>query len=460
MSNGKPTAVHFSLIFFVMLSIILAVLFWITKSDYNESQTQLAAETESNAAAKEGQRQSLNELNEIKRRAGLTDLPVGLDDDETEQTMLGAMKKLMAEIGSGPMQGDQSWVSAIRKLHSKYENARGSLQKRQDEINRKEAELEALNEAKKATNTKFQEQTAKAEEDLRKTVQSKDEELTAMSQQVDELKQEKEDLLTQVAQLQQTLKDATDEFEERLAGLTARNNKLRQEQDELIDQTWERADGLVQFVDHGRKLAFINLGSSDGLPVRTSFSVYRADHQGVARRNKEDIKAKIEVTRIVGSHLAEARILEQDIALPIAKGDPVYSPLFTVGVKEKISFVGTIDLDGDGNSDRERLHTIVAAAGAEVDNEVLDDGSLVGDGLSVDTSFLVIGDIPSAEPTADPDQDEANAQVRAMEAELKQSARELGIRWVALKDFMDYVGYKPRSRLFRPGEEYELGADE
>ena len=117
----------------------------------------------------------------------------------------------------------------------------------------------------------------------------------------------------------------------------------------------------------------INLGEADGLRVRTTFSVYRKENNGVGR-DAEDIKAQIEVIKVTGAHRAEARILEDDIYQPITKGDPIYTPLWSPGITEKFVVVGTVDLDRDGIPDRERFHDIVASAGGVITHEVLDDG--------------------------------------------------------------------------------------
>ena len=118
--------------------------------------------------------------------------------------------------------------------------------------------------------------------------------------------------------------------------MIAANAKLRQQVDEIQDISFETADGRISFVDHGRNLVWINLGEADSLPIRTGFSVYTKANHGIGRRSMTDIKGKIEITRVIGAHLAEARILKEDIYRPMAEGDPIYSPLFNAGRSEKI----------------------------------------------------------------------------------------------------------------------------
>ena len=121
------------------------------------------------------------------------------------------------------------------------------------------------------------------------------------------------------------------------------------------------------------KLVWINRGEADALRKGTTFSVYKQINKGVAR-GSQDIKGAIEVTRIVGPHQAEARITRSKIDDPIVTGDPIYTPLWRAGVKEKFAFVGLIDLDNDGVSDRDVLHDLVNAANGEIVDEVDDQG--------------------------------------------------------------------------------------
>ena len=65
-----------------------------------------------------------------------------------------------------------------------------------------------------------------------------------------------------------------------------------------------------------RQVVWINLGSADGVKNKAKFAV--AD-----RADDEAVKGHIEVTRLLGPHLSEARILDQEARRPIGKDDPV-----------------------------------------------------------------------------------------------------------------------------------------
>ena len=178
----------------------------------------------------------------------------------------------------------------------------------------------------------------------------------------------------------------------------------------MKQQSFEVADGIIRWVENSNGMVYINLGSDDKLKERTTFSVYAKDSSGIGK-GQEDIKGSIEVVRIIDAHTAAAKIVDEDLYRPMAQGDQIYSPLWTAGRAERFSFVGAMDLDNDGRSDRGLLHQIVATAGAEIDNEVDDEGNRIppveeGGAITERTKFLVLGDIPDMSKLSRPEDKE------------------------------------------------------
>jgi hypothetical protein len=217
--------------------------------------------------------------------------------------------------------------------------------------------------------------------------------------------------------------------------------------------SFEVADGLVQRVDNSSKLVWINLGSDDFLKPRMTFSVYSKENQGVGR-GAEDVKGKIEVTRILGPHIAEARIAEEDLFRPMVANDLLYTPLWSPGLVEKVAFVGLIDLDGDGKSDWDEMLQLLALAGASVDTFVDESGKRLPDGskITVQTKFLVRGFIPEPDTVAANDKERV-LEIRKHEAEMVKEARINGVRTIKLNDFLAFIGFESKRRVFRPGQD-------
>lgn len=225
--------------------------------------------------------------------------------------------------------------------------------------------------------------------------------------------------------------------EEAKSKLTELNTSDEKEAKEAV----EKPDGIIVRVDPVTRRVWIDLGSEDRLRPKISFSVYPQKQIDLGK-NKKDIKAKIEVTKIINNHLAEARVIQEDFDRPIQEGDLVDSPIFTPGQIEFFSFIGTFDFDRDGQSDREILHDVLANAGAEIELEVSDQGNRIPEKgvMTQKSKFLVIGEIPIPN---------AKFPVRAAEVlkiidesnALRKEALKKGIRVVTLKDFLNYIGY-------------------
>lgn len=197
----------------------------------------------------------------------------------------------------------------------------------------------------------------------------------------------------------ESLQLRTDEYTRSVAKLndtiskTAEQNDLLKEKvDRYEQETFDLADGLV--VRSGIKTAYINLGSADGLRVNRTFSVYDAD---VSNFEAGAQKATIEVIRIAGAHMAEARITRQDHLAPIIRGDKILSPVWDPGYSVPIALVGVIDLDGDGTSDREKLVQMIKKNGGEVVAQHDDEGNIIGK-IDSSTRYIVLGDAPVPGP--------------------------------------------------------------
>jgi hypothetical protein len=140
------------------------------------------------------------------------------------------------------------------------------------------------------------------------------------------------------------------------------------------------------------------LGSADSLRRQVTFSVYDADQHDAAKAEK---KGSIEVTRILGEHMAEARITEDDPKNPIITGDHVYSQVWHRGKKLRFALTGIIDFDNDG------------------------------------------GDFPEAA---------TQATLEKTWEDMNKEAIGLGIETITINEFLAQMGYKPQDRTVSLGE--------
>jgi hypothetical protein len=449
LSQNKPTGVHFALIIFVMLTLVFVVVSFVSIRD--RAEAQIAAEQ----ARKKYQdvdgalRRADEKIEEMKKRIGHQFDSVGLQDPEDPTTVLGAMGRDMKRFGGNLAQSTYS--STLEKLRQELDTITQERNARQQDQNQLKREILALQNDYQTMVDQATAARDRAERDKQVVIANKEEAIAAKDKEIAGLEDDYHQVQAELERVKGRLENEVALRDDEIRKLTAINIRLNEKLDKESDKSFEVADGVVRWVDHSSKRVWINLGGFDKLYDRTGFSVYTKMHQGIGR-GKADIKGSIEVLRILGPHLAECRILDNDIDRPIATGDPVYTPLWSPGLTNSFSLVGLIDFDGDGQSDRQPLQNLITAAGAKVDNEVDDKGSRSGKALTVDTKFLIVGKIPDPTEVLPGDKDAALEIIKHHSQMLKE-ARQQGVRVVSLNDFLSFIGFKPTRRLWVPGTE-------
>ena len=447
MAASKPTAVHFSLIFFVMATLIGGVMAYLNFKDLGEANAKLEQ------AQKDSQRDGAlarkldEEIQALKKLIGNEHDDIGLDN-KTPNTVIGATEqdiKTHAEVLAEP-----TIKNTLIKISSQLNQTKNQLAQEQTAKNDLEAQFLALKGELNKVVDEHKKARDNSEKDLADTQKVKEEEVSAKDQQISALQKENEEILIELDQLRETDANKIKALENKNNTYASLIDTLRSQLSQLQKVSFEKPDGLVRTVDNSTGVVWINLGEADRLPKGMTFSVYRKAHQGIGR-GEEDIIGAIEVTKILGPHLSEASIVGDDIYQPISPGDPIYTPLWGLGRPETFAISGIIDLDGDGKSDMEQLRQIVENANAKVDNEVTELGERLGNGLSVHTKFLVIGESPNIDNAKTDEQRDKMQELLAKMKEIREEARLKAVRVVGINDFLSYIGYKPQRRLHVPG---------
>lgn len=455
-ASSKPSAVHFTLVFFILLSAILGVMYWVTYRNLDEKLADLKKAKDESTADKAATNKVLDQLEAVKKVAGLPFPEVG-ETDPKPNTAIGDANNTIAK--NAPEVQPATLTAAVNKLNEEKTTAssdRDSALTNQKTTQKEYTELDNVYKAKLAEQTTAR---TKADTDLADLAKKKEEEIAQKLADIETLKKEIASAQAELGEEKDAHAKTTKELNQRVTFLKIINERLQGEIDGLRKTSFEAPDGNIRWVDHEAKLVWINLGSADNLHTRTTFSVYTRNTSGVASDTK-DIKGAIEVTLIRGPHEAEARIIKEDIYRPMAKGDPVYTPLWSPGGTEQFAFVGKIDIDGDGIDDRDRLHEVIGAARARISNEVDDKGVLYVHGkvatepeINEETKFLVLGTMPEMAEAALPEERDVIKKIFDYRKKMMDAAREHAVRPVKLSDFLSYIGYVPERRLFRPGEE-------
>jgi len=456
-SGNNITAVHFSLIFFVMLSIILGVVAYLK---INETAELRKSSTEQSNEARKNKTEwdkAAEEKRAIQNAAGYPEAttPAGAGGQDSPQARMQVDLKMYGDNATTLKAALWQKLQDIDKLKADLKAAQASFDDTKTKLEQEKKTLydSIHSPARDANNRpigyveKLKEEAAKVmkiENDAKKAIaewqtlyDKSQRDFAAMRKAKDDADAANKE---QVAKFEKAIKDLQNTVAVQL-----------QKIDDLQKVSFERPDGVIHQVDHSTKLVWINLGSEDRLPERMAFSVYNQAHHGIAR-GTQDIKGSIEISRIRGSNMAEARILKNDPYNPIRAGDPIYTPLWSPGVTESFAFSGILDVDGDGKSDRDLLHRLVKAAKAKISNEVDDNGVRHGTGLTNADKFLVLGTVLDPQETADAKERARRTKLSDAHLKIESEAKNNGVRVIRLPDFLAYIGFKSDRRLWRPGE--------
>lgn len=369
-------------------------------------------------------RELTDELHKLKIKAGF---PETIALAEWERSVGEDMKTYAPTLT--PEQ--QSYREALKQLSNALRESstnlaatKADLQAQQTINEQREAAKETQivshkTNLEEAAKTYAQEQS-RFMSDRERLEKEKADQLALNQKSTEEFDKEREAKTRQMAQL-----------EGQLALIRAQMGQQQETIAELEGRTQANPDGTIRRVNQ-RGTVWIDVGDSDHLPRQLSFSVYGVDQNGVARDKR---KGAIEVTQILGSHLAEAKILEDDILNPIVPGDQIYTPLWQPGRQEHFALAGFMDLDGDDLSDRPIVRDIITLSGGAIDAELDDEGKLQGQ-LTMDTRYLIVG--PKK-------QDATEAKVGQLQAD----AKELGVEVITLATFLERSGWKDTKRVLR-----------
>jgi hypothetical protein len=463
-ASTKPTAVHFSLVFFVMAALILTIALYLTGKEYATAVAAKNKSADDAAAAQNSLNKTLDEVAALKKRLGYVDFEaVGAETDSTPNTVLGVLNRDMTLYGKEQLQpnaANPTVAATLQSLRAALTAALADLNQRRTELATVQAELAQEKKAHSERAKKLQDSQTSSEDQLKQLVSQKNELVSEKDREISKWREE----FRREQREREAVRDELDTVRKTLEGkvrdLENVVQDMREKLNALEDLSFDLPDGHIVQVDNTTRAVWIDVGADDSIRSQVSFSVYMKNHHGLGGSNG-DIKAKIEVTKIRGPHLAEARILTEDLTRPIQIGDPIYSPVWSKGLKEYFSFVGVVDMDGDGKSDRELLHSVLENAGSGVEVEINDKGERVPEGglLSVKSKFLVVGKIedPTDYPLADADKQAEVRKVAQEAKELSNEALRKGIRTISFRDFLNYIGYEPQSRLYNATEMRPFG---
>lgn len=168
---------------------------------------------------------------------------------------------------------------------------------------------------------------------------------------------------------------------------------------------------------------------------------------------KLESKGRIEVVRIVGPHQAECRILEDKASDPILPGDWIHSPAWSPGQRLHFALVGFMDIDGDQDSDRETIRHVITMNGGVIDTEIKDDGIRDTGKMSVNTRYVVVGDVSETGNLKITNRDAYKKTYNAFVDEMTL----FSVEKISVQQLLDMMGWKPEEKTTGLGGGIDTG---
>lgn len=428
-----------ALISFVILTILLGVGTFYFFKQWEDAELRAKANQEKEAQKTKEVIKANEDMASMKKWIGQT-------PDAAFTKVNEDFNKDMTTYGGAYPAESRFYRKVLEQLYNELQKKNEALTAEQNTVKDVTAKLQQFEASKEPVIAGFQSQAKKAADDL-----------AAQRQQFNDdrgkLNQEKDELAGRIVKTQKQSEETLGQLGSRLE--TA-NNKIRTlvqmikdrtgQLEEAKKQTFEIAHGKIRWVNQRTGTVWINLGQADNLNRQTSFAVYTMNTNDVTQANK---KASIEVTQILGDHLAEARVVEDSVSNPIMPGDVIYTPLWKPGEQLHVALAGLLDVDGDGKSDLEMLRSMIASSGTIVDMYVDDNGKKQGK-MTTDTRYLVLGKVP--ETKAGP-ADKTGDDSQTVFTSVMREAETLGLKTIPLHELLTRVGFKNENRVvsFGPG---------
>jgi len=437
MATNRPNlGLQIALIIFVLVTIALAVS---TFMFFKENQETLIAKSASDDAAKKEEQKrvvAVNELNQIKPFLGRG------PQDKVEQ-MDEEFKRDQALYGATFPEAVQTYPQMLKNAVDAYMILQAKLADQEKTIARLEQEKQ--DEKKKTEvasaefNKQYETQTKELLRDREKFEADRKEFVTAQAKLAGDIEKKNKDITEASAQSTREIEVRNKAIEE----LKKESSSVKSELQDIQKVDYNAPDGTIVRVNQRERTVWIDKGQADGIKPQMIFSVYDRSASNIAGENVKP-KGAIEVIKIIDAHLSEAAITSDDLKDPLMKEDKIMNPSFRAGKPERFAVAGFIDLDGDGQSDLNRLITLIHNNGGIVDAMIDDQGKMTGR-VTSGTKILVLGERPT---DAVKSEEALKSFTRMM-----QDATAEKVNTMPLADFVKFMGYQGRERSVPLGKD-------
>jgi len=420
-----------TLIVFIILTLALGVTSYFMAQGYKETSIKLS-QAEEKASAAEGEVRNLNgQIDKLKEKIGhpAADGAALLTEMETDlQNIFGDS----TEIPKSFKDAFQQLTTYMAQLNSDLAEA----QRQRDEFRLEAERQETIAQQQKV---EFEQQTIKLGQEFKDQINQANQRNEDLGNSYHELEMKFDTMEKEAKRINEEYRVQTADANETATAIAQINDSLRNKLEQMSQADFEIPDGKIIYVDQLNRRVRLNIGKAEGVRLLTNFSVFpfNAVELGVLQP-----KGSIEITRIIGDHESEARILSDEMLNPFMAEDIIFTPLWKKGDTVKIALDYFLDIDNDGKNDVETVMDLIHTNGSEVVVWVDDKGEMHGK-LTPEVTYFIKGEelTDTLQRSLNLDQPTWDAIVKA-HTELFETARLNSVREVRLPEFLRRVNYR------------------
>ncbi|MDR0390277.1 MAG: hypothetical protein LBH59_00080, partial [Planctomycetaceae bacterium] len=364
-------------------------------------------------------------------------------------------------------EGTHTYRFALSKLYDELYETNEKHKKENESRLQLEADYKNLQALYQSITDAHNKERQKAIDDLTNERNSFTTTLATVIQRERELQDEKIAIQTKADQDVKAANESSTRERNRAETAENRCAELGSRLQQLLRPIFDRPDGAIEVVNLNTRTVVVNIGYADGVETRMSFSVYDPKISGISydtnlygenpvlcescKRNVHlhASKASIEITKVLGAHRSEARIIIDQLTNPILAGDVIHSPIWDRGQNLRIALCAGMFMPEVGNPEGdpslgslEDVKNMIIDCGGKIDCYISDGrsdenvkrGEIVGlDNITADTAFVVIGTVKEGTQ---------ENEIMAAQDTIRKKAKSLAVKEISLKELILKLGWR------------------
>ncbi len=435
----KNQVLIISLIICFILAATLGVVCYFLAKDHTESVQKEKQATEKAQKAETEYRTLMDQYNKTVAKIGYANKVT--NNDELLQKMDTDIKQALVSTTKVPKSYKDAVVSLGQELLRKNQEIAGYKQQVATYKSQTQQQTDMTRTQKETYETQHNKSTtdfAKQKADDKRRFDEMEGEYKKLTQKVDKIEQEAKALNEKYRVETADAKEAA----QRIAGI---NTMLSIKLDQMTQADFDVPDGKILYVNQADKTVRLNIGEVEGVRALSKFGVYPSNTLDLGRAES---KGTIEITRVLGPHESEGKILEDEMVTPVMSGDMIYTPLWKAGEPVQYALGYDLDIDGDGQSDLNTIMDLINANGAKVALFINDDGKVSGK-MSADVTAYIVSDTPILEILANDQKKEQSVKTEIQNTcmNLIDEARLNNVREMKLSEFLRKVHYRKLANI-------------